>query len=93
MSDKIEIRNNSEKSSFELFLNDVHAGEIDYEIRRDKILLTHTGVRQEHEGKGLARKLVEFAVSYARENELKVQPICPYIKKVFERNQEYQDLL
>lgn len=93
MNDKIEIKHNSEKNRFDLFLNDKEAGEIEYEIRRNKILLMHTGVRKEHEGKGFARLLLEFAINYAKENELRVQPICSYTKRVFERNPEYKKLL
>jgi predicted GNAT family acetyltransferase len=41
----------------------------------------------------LAKLLVEYAVNYARENNFKITPICPYVKIVIERNKEYHDLL
>lgn len=93
MEDIIEIIDNKEKNKFELFVNEKVGGEIDYEIQDSKLIINHTGVREEHEGKGLARKLVDFAVIYARENSFKIVPVCPYVKLVMERNKDYQDLL
>ncbi|HBN05120.1 MAG TPA: N-acetyltransferase [Bacteroidales bacterium] len=93
MEDKIEIIDNKEENRFELFVNGKDAGEIDYQIKDSKLIINHTGVNKEHEGKGLARMLVEYAVNYARENNFKILPICPYVKIVIERNKEYHDLL
>ncbi|MDY4789903.1 MAG: GNAT family N-acetyltransferase [Bacteroidales bacterium] len=93
MEDKIEIINNKEKNRFELFANEKEAGEIDYQIKDSKLIINHTGVNKEYEGKGLAKLLVEYAVNYARENNFKITPICPYVKIVIERNKEYHDLL
>lgn len=93
MEDKIEIIDNKENNRFELFVNDKVGGEIDYEIEDSKLIINHTGVRKEHEGKGLARKLVDFSVNYARENNFKIVPVCPYVKLVIGRNKDYQDLL
>jgi uncharacterized protein len=37
-------------------------------------------------GTGLGRQLVEKAVAFAREAELKVVPICPYARAVIQRD-------
>jgi predicted GNAT family acetyltransferase len=33
------------------------------------------------------------AVQYARENNLKILPLCPFAKSVFDKTEEIQDLL
>ena len=50
-----------------------------------------TVVSSELRGQGIAGKLFDAGVKYARENEYKIVPICSYIVKKFESG-EYDDL-
>ncbi|MAO64432.1 MAG: GNAT family N-acetyltransferase [Balneola sp.] len=59
----------------------------------DKIIIDHTEADEAYRGEGLAKKLVFHGVEFARENELKVLPLCPYAKSVIQRNEELQDVL
>lgn len=43
-------------------------------------------------GQGIAGKLLEKLVYYARENNLKIVPRCSYVQKVFDSNESYQDV-
>lgn len=43
-------------------------------------------------GQGIAAKLVEELVAYARQNNNKIQPICSYVVKAFEQNPTYHDV-
>ncbi len=45
------------------------------------------------EGRGLAGRIVSVALDYARAQNLKVLPICPFAKSFIGRHREYQDLL
>lgn len=56
------------------------------------MVLNHTETDPEMTGKGLASKLIAYIVDYARENGLKIDPICEYAAKQFERHKEYQDV-
>jgi predicted GNAT family acetyltransferase len=58
-----------------------------------KFIIDHTEVDEAHEGKGLGRILVRAGVDYARENNMKILPYCPYAKKVFAATPEYADVL
>jgi len=58
-----------------------------------KIIVEHTEVDASMEGKGLAKALVHHAVEYARTNNLKITPFCPYTKAVLARTPEWQDVL
>ncbi|MGB9830565.1 MAG: N-acetyltransferase, partial [Fervidicoccus fontis] len=44
-------------------------------------------------GRGIAEKLVDEAVKFAKENELKIEPICSYAIYYFIKHSEKRDLL
>lgn len=58
-----------------------------------KIIIDHTEVNPEYNGKGFGQKMVEKAVSFAREKEIKILPLCPFAKKVFDKTPEFSDVL
>jgi predicted GNAT family acetyltransferase len=58
----------------------------------DKIIIDHTDVSDKYRGKKLGEQLVHKAVEYARINKLKVMPLCPFAKRVFEKKSEYSDV-
>lgn len=47
--------------------------------------ITHTFVVPNHRGKGLAKKLVDYALNYFKEQEIMVKYSCSYVKKYEER--------
>ncbi|WP_396022258.1 GNAT family N-acetyltransferase [Chryseobacterium suipulveris] len=59
----------------------------------DKFIIDHTEVDPKFGGQGLAKQLVLAGAAYAKENNKKVIPLCPYAKSVFEKNQNIQDVL
>ena len=58
-----------------------------------QITIDHTEVDPKLKGEGIGQDLVREAVKYARENGLKIKPVCPYTKKVIDETPEYQDVL
>lgn len=59
----------------------------------DQLLIEHTEVDESLSGKGVGKQLVYAAVEYARTNHLKIIPLCPFAKSVFDRVQEWRDVL
>ncbi|NII25797.1 N-acetyltransferase [Pseudoflavitalea sp. X16] len=59
----------------------------------DKMLIEHTEVDESLSGKGIGKQLVYAAVEYARSNDIKIIPLCPFAKSVFDRVKEWQDVL
>lgn len=57
------------------------------------IIFTHTEVPAELEGQGIGGKLARAALDYARANQLKVKPLCPFVAAYIHRHPEYQDLV
>ena len=67
-------------------------GECEFTESDSKWVITHTGVREEYNGRGIARMLVECIVDEARKRNIKILPVCSYAKKLLSR-EEYQDIL
>ena len=44
-------------------------------------------------GKGIAGKIVKFALEYARENHYKVIPSCPYVRSYIEQDPQFRTLV
>ncbi|MCO4096113.1 N-acetyltransferase [Macrococcoides canis] len=59
----------------------------------DMIIIDHTEVSDELRGQGAGYSMVEAAVKFARDNNLKILPLCPFAKSVFDKKPEYQDVL
>jgi len=58
----------------------------------ERIIIDHTEVADESRGEGLGKKLVYEAVEYARKNNLKILPLCPFARSVFSKNSEIRDV-
>jgi predicted GNAT family acetyltransferase len=67
--------------------------EMVYTLSGNKMVIEHTEVNVELEGQGVGKKLVQTAVEYARTHELKILPLCPFAKSVFNKVTEWQDVL
>ena len=67
--------------------------EMEISISGGILTVYHTEVLPEMEGKGIAPKLVEAMVEHARNHQLKIIPLCPYVSSVFKKNPEkYRDV-
>lgn len=94
MEIEITHETNADGGRYRLFVDGDEAGELDYEVDADGARdFTHTGVREEHEGQGLAAKLAAKALADARDEGTPVRATCPYVKRYLERHPEERDLL
>ena len=57
------------------------------------MVITHTGVPPEYEGRGIAARLVNKAIADARDEGFKITPVCSYVVAQFKRHPEWADLL
>jgi predicted GNAT family acetyltransferase/uncharacterized Fe-S cluster protein YjdI len=90
---KIEREDNGRKGRFVIYVNDEFAGEMTYVwAGTSKLIIDHTGVEGSFSGRGLGRQLVMKAVEYARNNAVKILPLCPFAKKVFDKDDGIQDV-
>lgn len=68
--------------------------EMTYTISKNgTMIILHTGVSEEMKGKNAGKQLVTAAVNYARENQIKIIPLCPFAKAVLNRVEDFHDVL
>ena len=88
-----EVRDNKERSRYEILVDGVLAGLIQYSMRGGRLILVHTEIKDEFEGHGLASQLVRSALDDARRRNLRIVPICPFVESYIERHPDYDDLV
>ncbi len=59
----------------------------------DKIIIDHTEVSDILAGKGVGKQMVAKAVDFARDKGIKIMPLCPFAKSVFDKVKEFNDVL
>jgi predicted GNAT family acetyltransferase len=92
----MNVQHSGDDTEGKFFLeeNGQQIGEIYYYFSdKGKLVIQHTEVSPEHEGKGLGKQLVKAVVEFAREKGVKIIPVCPYAKAVLLRTKEYADVL
>lgn len=65
--------------------------ELEYKKTGNILIFDHTEVSDKLKGQGIAAKLLAEATKYARDNKLKVKPVCSYVVKKFEAG-DYDDI-
>jgi predicted GNAT family acetyltransferase len=85
--------NEKKHGAFYVMEGEEQLGEMVIAIFDNDLTVYHTEVSAKAEGKGLAKKMLQEMVTYARKNGLKVIPLCPYVHAQFKRHpQEYADV-
>jgi predicted GNAT family acetyltransferase len=69
-----------------------HAGRLDYTLHDDVMTIVHTEVDPALEGRGVAGALVKAALDHARDNGLKVEPVCAYAAAYMDRHPDSMSL-
>ena len=64
---------------------------LEYKRNDNVLIFDHTVVSDKLKGQGIAQKLLDEAVDYARKNNFKVHPVCSYVVKKFETG-NYDDI-
>jgi predicted GNAT family acetyltransferase len=91
-NDEIVVVDNPEASQFEARI-DGHLAFVTYARRGNLIILTHTEVPTELQGRGLGNVLARAVLDRARAEGLRVVPRCPFIATYIRRHPEYQSLV
>lgn len=90
----MEFLHDTERSVFVLADGNDLAASIYYHYQdAHTLVIDHTIVEEAYEGQGLGKKILANVVEYAREEKLKIIPLCPFANKVFSKTAEYNDVL
>ena len=66
---------------------------LEYTFKNHRLFLTHTEVPPALESQGLGTALAHAALEYARQNELTVVAICPFVQEYVGSHPEYQSFV
>jgi predicted GNAT family acetyltransferase len=89
--EKLEVTHNEANNTFEVWI-DGKLSKLDYMQEGKNFVITHVGVYPEHRGQGIAGKIVEAGLDYARQNSLRVIPMCSYAAAYIRRNPQHMEL-
>ena len=91
---EIQQFNRETKGHFKATEEGKEAGTMTYSwAGKEKIIIDHTDVNPEFKGRNVGNKMVMAAVDYARENNIKIIPLCPFAKSVFDKTEAIRDVL
>lgn len=91
---EIQHTNRENKGFFKAVEGENEAGRMTYSwAGENKFIIDHTEVNPEFGGQGVGKKMVMAAVEFARQNDLKIIPLCPFAKSVFQKTEDIRDVL
>lgn len=91
---KIEQKQEGSKGAFFVGDENQRKAEMTFSMADDsKMIIDHTEVSDELRGQNVGKQLVNAAVEYAREKQIKILPLCPFARSVFDKTSDYHDVL
>jgi predicted GNAT family acetyltransferase len=91
--ERIEVADAPERDRYELSLDGETVGFTVYYSRPGLIALVHTEVDERFQGRGLADRLIRFALEDARTRGLAVLPFGPFVTAFIEHHREFEALV
>lgn len=86
------VTNNTAAGQFEI-RSEAGTSVLRYHLSGDAIDLIHTEVPKALSGKGYGDALVEAAIAYARREQLKIIPTCPFVRHYIKQHPEVASLV
>lgn len=93
VAERIEVADAPDRERYELSIDGEVVGFTVYRTRPRLIAFVHTEIEERLQGRGLADRLIRFALEDARARGLAVLPFCPFVKAFIERHREFEPLV
>ncbi|HUH26762.1 GNAT family N-acetyltransferase [Gelidibacter sp.] len=92
---EIQHSDNGKEGSFFIKIDGQRDAEMTYYYKdKNTIDIDHTEISKSLQGEGIGYELIEAAVRFMRNKNLKAVTSCSYAKEIFEKKQaEYQDVI
>lgn len=69
-------------------------GTVTYKWIEDGVLeIDHAEVKAENEGEGIGQQLVKSVIDFAKKENIKIKPECPFAKAVIDKMQDIDDVI
>lgn len=89
----IQHERNGHRGAFFLERDGERLAQMTYTVAGTRVIIDHTDVDDRLRGTGMGRQLVDAAVQWARQENARLMPLCPYAKSVFDKTPDYSDVL
>ena len=89
---EIEVKDNPSEHRFETTVEGLTSF-IDYKLQSGVITIIHTEVPEKLGGRGIAATMSKYALEHTAANNLKLIPLCPYMRSYLTKHPEYQYLV
>ena len=93
VTERVEIADAPDRERYEVSVDGEVVGFTAYRARPGLIAFLHTEVDEHMQGRGLADRLIGFALEDAGARDLAVLPFCPFVKAFIERHREFEALV
>jgi predicted GNAT family acetyltransferase len=90
---KIEHEHSGHRGAFVWMEDGERLAVMSYTVAGSRVIIDHTDVDDRLRGKGAGKQLVKSAVEWARRDNVKLMPLCPFAKSVFDKTPEYSEVL
>ena len=91
---EVKLKINDKNGMFYIDVDGKHEAMMTFVFAgEDKIIIDHTEVNPGNEGKSFGKKMVIKAIEFAREKNIKIIPLCPFAKSVFDKTPKFRDVL
>ena len=91
--DAVEVVDEPARQRYEARIGGRVAGFTEYRAVRGRVILVHTEVDPQFEGRGVGSRLASGALDDIRARGLKVTVKCPFIAAFLKRHPDYLDLV
>jgi len=91
-ANQLLVEHDPKRGRFEIHIG-AYVAELNYSMLDGVMTITHTGVPHVLEGQGIASRLTQTALEYARQQNYQVFPLCSFAQVYMRRHPEYQALL
>src|SRR5258707_2945164 len=93
MTEPITVERDDAHHRFRAMLGGELAGSSFYRVRPGKIIVYHTEVLPEYEGRGVGSVLAKLALDDIRAHGKQIVPECPFFARYIKHHPEYADLV
>src|SRR5262249_47928517 len=87
----LEVTHNPSEHRFETWVGG-ELSKLDYIQDGKNFVITHVGVYPELRGQGIAGRITQVSLEYAKEKGLRVVPMCSYAAGYIRKHPEYAEL-
>jgi predicted GNAT family acetyltransferase len=91
--DEIRHERSGHKGGFVWLRDGERLAEMTYTVAGTRIIIDHTDVDDRLRGQGAGKKLVAAAVEWARKENARLMPLCPFARSVFDKTPDFSDVL